>query len=205
MNHDGNSRPLTAATLVGAHPRRRVDLLRQALRTRSLDPARVAADLPDWIELFRASDDPALLVLVLELLREVADDRVVELARAARHHRGDGVRLEALRLLLDRDPRQVERLALEHRADRSLEVQLLLIERLHEVAPSSALDFLFEVLDAECDGPREPHALERGVEFLVEKATSEAVLARLRSIQPDFDDPEGFITWGIEQMEMRLS
>ena len=60
------------------------------------------------------------------------------------------------------------------------------------------------VLDAvedESGGLRELHALERVSEFLVEEVDGRAALPRLRELQDDCHDPEGFLVWTIERLE----
>jgi hypothetical protein len=188
---DGQDRPLDPAQLRACPPPRRADLLRKALRGGHVDPRATARDLSAWIDLFDDHDDPGLLVLLLELLRSVEDPRVVEVARGVTGHRGDGVRLESLRLLLDRRPGETSSLVAHHRDDESLEVRMLLAERLYELDRTAGIDFVFEILEAERDGPREMHALERGTRFLVEDVGGREVVTRLRRILPRFEDEEG--------------
>jgi hypothetical protein len=195
---------MTPTELRGLHPRLQVDRLRTFLRGGHADAQAAARDLDGWIGIFQASNEPPLLVLILELLAAVDDSRVVELARHATTHRGDGVRLEALRILFDRLPDQTLALAARHRDDSSLELRLMVADRLLAHDRAQAVDLAFEILQAEAGGIREHHALERATELLVEAGGAD-VAQRLREVQGDMNDPEGFIAWAIESIEQQRS
>jgi hypothetical protein len=204
----GDEAPIDVARLRDCAPGRRADLLRKALRTDAVDHDAVARDLEDWLRLFRGNRDPGFLVLILELLSPLSDARVLELAREAATHRGDGVRLEALRVILDRRPDEAVLLTERHRDDDSLEVRLLLAERLYDLDRQAAVDLAFEILESECEGPRETHALERVTEFLVEAmapreqaARRHEIAAKIRLLRPRFEDAEGFLDWAATELE----
>ncbi len=190
----------TPAELQQLHPRQRVDTLRKALRTGQLDHELAQRDLAQWIDMFRQSRDPGLLVLVLEVLQQLEGDEILTLAHEAMQQRADGVRLEAARLLLDRRPEHTMDLVQEHRNDYSLEVQLLLAQRLYPHDAQASIDLIFEILAEEAGGERETHALERTTEFLVEEAPSPQAARRLVELREDFDDPEGFVDWALDQL-----
>lgn len=180
---------------------RRVDRLRGALRSGRFDPTRVAAELDAWISLFRSNPDPALRVLVLELLDHVDDPRADALAERALGDRGDGVRLEALHRLLTRHPERTDELSRKHLDDEGVEVRLLAVARLHPIDPGAAIDALFDGLRAEIGGPREAHVLERTVEFLVDDVAATHALGRLRALRAEVNDDEGMVAWAIERLE----
>lgn len=192
--------PLRATDLAGLHPRLQIDTLRKALRGNRVQEATVRAELDPWIELFGANPDPGFRVLVLELVAGVEDPRIVDLARTALDDPGDGVRLEGLRILLDHDAGELAALDRRLRDDDSLEVRLLLAERLHAHDPAAAVDRILDICTEEALGPREGHALERGIEFLVESASRAGLDARLRSLKDEVRDPEGYVDWGLEQL-----
>jgi len=194
------SQPLRAHDLADLHPRRQIDTLRRALRSGQVQEATVRAELPAWRERFDANPDPGFRVLVLELLADLEHPEVLDLARRALDDAGDGVRLEGLRILLDRRPEDLPTLDRRLRDDDSLEVRLLLAERLHARQPTAAVDRIFAILEEEALGPREGHALERGIEFLVETARPGGLGARLRGLADAVRDPEGYVGWGLEQL-----
>lgn len=204
---DGSRRSIDPAHLRDSAPGLRPDLLRRALRRGSIDHDGIREDLDLWIELFAEQEDPALLVLILELLSPVSDTRVLDLAREACRHRADGVRLEGLRMLLDRRPEETPALAARHRHDDSLEIRLMLAERMVELDVGTAVDLLFEILQVEREGPRESHALERTTELLVERVAPalaaperDRIVARIHEIQPGHDDGEGFLDWAADRL-----
>ena len=199
MSTNGTT-PLTPADVRALPGPRRVDRLRRVLRAGSFDARAIAADVDGWIGLFRADTQPALRVLILELLEPVDDPRVDELAERARHDRGDGVRLEAVRRLLDRHPARAESVAREHLDDDGVEVRLFAAARMHAIDPNAAIDALFAGVRAEIGGPREDHVLERTVEFLVEDVADSSLAARLRALAAEVDDPEGMIDWALERL-----
>ena len=199
--HANGASPLTPAEIRSLPGPRRVDRLRKALRHGTLAPSAVAEDLDAWVALFRADSQAALRVLVLELLESVDDPRVDDLAERALKDRGDGVRLEALRLLLDRHPDRTDALARAHLEDDGIEVRMLAAERLHALDPDTAIDALFAGVRAEAHGPREAHALDRTMEFFVEDVADPALVPRLRALVDDVEDPEEMIPWAIESLE----
>lgn len=184
------------------HPRLRVDRLRRYLRSGHVDRQAAAGDLDGWVELFDASAEPPLQVLILELVGDLADPRVEALARRSLYSVGDGVRLEGLRILLDAFPTETSDLVERHRDDPSLEVRLLLADRLMPRDRAAALELALQTLRAEAGGPRELHALERVTELLVEAHCVEAV-DPLRALAGELDDPEGFLPWALEQLGIR--
>jgi hypothetical protein len=192
--------PLLPTELRQLHPRLRVDRLRRYLRLGAVDRSAVARDLDAWTTLFVDSGEPALQVLILELVGELDDPRVVALGRRSAGCPGDGVRLEGLRILLDTRPDETPELVARHRDDPSLEVRLLLADRLLPRDRSGALELALQILRAEAGGPRELHALERVTELLVEGRCVEAAGA-LRALAAELDDPEGFLPWALEKLE----
>lgn len=199
--HPNGSAALTPAAVRALPGPRRVDRLRGALRDGTVPVDAIARDLDGWVALFRADAQASLRVLVLELLERIDDPRVEALAERALRDRGDGVRLEALRLLIDRHPRRTEELAAAHLDDDGLEVRLLAAERLYPMDPRRALDALFEGVRAEAHGPREGHALDRTMEFLVETVADAALVPRLRDLAGEVEDEEDMIPWAIESLE----
>lgn len=199
MSPDGPARLLPSEVRALPGPRR-VDRVRSALRGEGVDPTSITVELDGWISLFRGDTQPALRVLILELLEPIGDPRVDALAERARNDRGDGVRLEALRRLLDRQPDRTEELARDHLDDDGVEVRLLAAARLHAIDPAATLDALFDGVREEIGGPREEHVLERTVEFLVEDVGDAAVLPRLRALAEEVEDDEDMIAWAIESL-----
>ena len=193
---------LTPELLRQTHPRLRVDLMRKGLRSGRLVAAGVTGQLDDWISLFDQSYDPALMVLILELLSEVEDEAVVELARRASNHRADGVRLEGLKILLDRHPLETLQESKRHGEDYSLEVRLLVAERVAAYDRRRSVELCFSILEDESGGDRMMHALERVCGHLVELGGADLV-GRLKGIQEEFgdEDVEGFLAWALEQLE----
>ena len=74
-----------------------------------------------------------LRVLLLEVLAPLNDPRVVEMAQRGMESRGDGVRLESMRILVDRDPRGLRALCDLFEDDDSVEVRQLLATRLYTI------------------------------------------------------------------------
>ncbi len=185
-----------------AHPRLRVDLLRKALRAGEITEGKAEAELSQWISLFEDSFDPSLMVLILELLEPIENERVVELARRATHHRGDGVRLEGLRMLMDRRPLETPQLSKRHREDYSLEVRLLVAERLVPYDRNGSVELCMDILDEESGGLRMGHAIERVCELFVEMSGLD-LLPRLREAQEEYghEDPEEFFQWARDRVE----
>ena len=179
---------------------RRVDRVRKALRGQGISATSVRENLDGWIRLYRRDVQGALRVLVLELLERVDDPRVEALIDDALDDRADGVRLEALRLRLDRTPARTAELAGTALDDEAIEVRLLAAERLYDVDPDRAVDAMFEIARAEAHTWREGHTLDRVTEFLVEDVGDPRLAARLRAIRDEFDDPEDMIDWAIERL-----
>jgi len=192
--------PIHASDVRALPGPRRVDRVRRALRQDGVDLEVVEHDLDGWIALFRGDSQPALRVLILELLEGVDDPRADALAERALRDRGDGVRLEALHRLLYRFPERAEELARAHLHDDGVEVRLLAAARLHAIDPETTIDALFEGVRTEIDGPREDHVLERTVEFLVDDVGDRTVVPRLRALADEVDDPEGMIAWALDAL-----
>ena len=195
-----NGEAITAAKLRETHARLRVDRLRAALRGGTVDIDRVARELPEWLQLYRDLRDGAFRVLVLELLRELRGEQVNELLWEASEDRADGVRLESLRLLCERFPDEIPRLADRHATDENLEVRVLLAVRMHVRDRGRAESMLLEILRSEASGPKERQALERVLGFFVEDVHAEHLLPRLWEMRDEFDDPEDFFGWAAENM-----
>jgi hypothetical protein len=198
MSQNGES--ISAAALRTTHARLRVDRLRIALRGGTVDAAQVSRELPEWLQLFRDVRDGAFRVLVLELLRSFHEDAVNELLWEASDDRADGVRLESLRMLCDRFPQELPRLAERHAADENLEVRVLLATRMHERDPSRSESMFLDILRSEARSPKERQALERVLGFFVEDVRAEHLLPTLQALRHEFDDPEDFFGWAAEKL-----
>jgi hypothetical protein len=188
---------LTAQQLAETDVRKRADRLRRALRTNSCTTPN-ATDAATWIEIFDLSDDAGLRVLLLEHLAPLHDPRITEMAQRGMTSRGDGVRLECMRILVERDPRGLRALCELFEDDDSVEVRLLLATRLFRDDAVAATDRLLKLLESEAGGFRERHALERVLEFFIDEQAP--VAEALRSMQPDFDDPEEYFAWAFERL-----
>ncbi|NNM32878.1 MAG: hypothetical protein HKO53_07410, partial [Gemmatimonadetes bacterium] len=182
---------------------RQLETLRRALRQGELTADHARPDLQQWIDLFRRSPEPGFQVLVLELLAPLPDPAVAELAEDALTARGDGVRLAGLRLLLEHSPDRLADLDPRLRDDDNLEIRLLLAERMYATRPAAAVDRVFEILEEEALGPRELHALERGIEFLVDETNPAGLRPRLEALRDSVRDPEGFLDWGLDRLQRR--
>jgi hypothetical protein len=198
-----NGEAISAAKLRATHARLRVDRLRVALRGGTVDAERVARELPEWLQLFRDIRDGAFRVLVLELLSGFRGDEVDDLLWEASEDRADGVRLEALRILCDRFPGDIPRLADRHAADENLEVRVLLATRMHGRDRSRAESMFLEILRSEARGPKERQALERVLGFFVEDVQAQHLLPTLQEMREAFDDPENFFGWAAEKLSAR--
>ena len=192
--------PLDPAALRACPRRLRVDRLRRALREGRLSEPEVRRDLPAWRALFGESDDPALRVLLLELMAPLVDDEMLPLLEQSRDDRADGVRLASLEILSARDPARVPELARAHADDDNLEVRLLLGMRLFAHDRGASLALLLDAIESEAGGLRELHALERVTEFLVEDVQARECIPRLRELRKGCHDPEGFLPWAIERL-----
>lgn len=201
MSDSGGAGALRAATVARAHARKRVDLVRTALRRREIDVEAVREELDDWIALFRRDHQAPLRVLLLELLNQVEDPRVLALAEHAREDRWDSVRFEAVHLLMSRVPERASELAEAHLEDPGVELRLLAAERIHARDPARARNALLQLAQEEAQGRRETHVLDRVTEFLVETARDRSVVPQLRSLQDHCEDPEGFLAWAIDRLE----
>lgn len=193
----------TPSELQSMHPRERVDRLRRALRQEASAETAGASELEAWLEFYRRFHDPALRVLILQLFDGRSDDAYLALLHESVDDRGDGVRLEALRQLIEFQPELLREFSQTHRDDDSLEVRLLLAMRLAELDRPAALEWIVEILLAEARGMRELHALERGMEFLVEDIRAVEITPKLREIRDEFHDTEDFFGWALEKLEGR--
>jgi len=193
--------PLRPADVRNLPGPRRVDAVRKALRAGEIDPTAVARDLDDWIALYRRDVQGPLRVLLIEALEPIDDPRVTDLLEDALDDRADGVRLEALRLLLDRDPERTRELTTAHVEDEGLEVRLLAAERLHAIDPERAVQAMLDTVRREAHGFREAHALDRVVEFLVDDVGDPAVVPALRELHGEVEDTEDMIEWAIETLQ----
>jgi hypothetical protein len=196
-----NGEALTAAKLRATHARLRIDRLRVALRASNIDEDRVVRELAEWLELFRDVRDGAFRVLVLEVLRDIRDERVDELLWEASQDRSDGVRLESLRLLCQRFPEELPRLAEAHADDENLEVRVLLAVRMHDRDAGTAEAMLLRILLSEAGEPKERQALERVLGFFAEDVHATHLLPQLEEIRAEFDDPEDFFGWAFQILQ----
>ena len=179
---------------------RRVDAVRKALRAGQLDPKTVTADLDGWIKVYRRDVQGALRVLLLEMLESIDDPRIVTLLEDALDDRADGVRLEALRNLLDRQPQRTHELAGAHVDDEGLEVRLLAAERLYPIDPERAVQAMLDTVRAEAHGFREAHALDRVAEFFVEDVGDPDLVPHLQDLRGEVEDVEDMLEWAIEKL-----
>ncbi len=179
---------------------RRVDAVRRALRAGQLDPATVSSDLDGWITVYRRDVQGALRVLLLEMLEPIDDPRVLALLEDALDDRADGVRLEALRSLLDRQPHRTHELAGAHVDDEGLEVRLLAAERLYPIEPERAVQAMLDTVRAEAHGFREAHALDRVAEFFVEDVGDPDLVPHLQNLRDEVEDVEDMLEWAIEKL-----
>lgn len=194
------SAPLLPDDVLALPGPRRVDRVRKALREHGVSPDSIHENLDGWLRVYRRDAQGALRVLVLELLEDIDDPRVDALIDDALDDRADGVRLEALRLRLDRTPARTDELATAALDDDAIEVRLLAAERLYDVDPERAIDAMFAIALAEARSWREGHTLDRVTEFLVEDVGDPSLAARLRAIRDEFDDPEDMIEWAIGRL-----
>lgn len=192
---------LHARTILDAHPRQRTDLLRRALRDGRIDPQILRAEADQWLELFRSDPQPGLRALLLVLMHGIESPQTDEMLRRGRRDRGDGVRLEAYRSLLerDRDPELIRRAL----ADRSVELCLLGAQYRFLEDPMGAVDAVLELCRDELGGIREEHALRRCSEVLAEDFADPRALPGLRQLDAEADDEEGHLQWAIETLENR--
>lgn len=190
---------LRAQTLLDAHPRQRTDLLRRALRGAEVEETIVSAELDEWLRLYRNDPQPGLRALILVLVQDLEGEAVDEMLRRGRRDRGDGVRLEAYRILLSRDPSQS--LVAEALDDSSVELRLLGAHYLRLADPISAIDAVIATCMEETEGPRGEHALRRCSEVLAEEFADPRALPALRELAATIDDPEGHLEWAIETLE----
>ena len=177
---------------------RRVDRLRKALREGEVRPESVAERLENWLALYRRDAQPALRVLVLEVLDGQADERVDALLRDAVEDRGDSVRLEALRQLLTRHPDRQREIALRRLEDEAMEVRVLAAQAVHHSDHERALDALFAAVLDEARGPREMHTLRWVLEYLAEEVRDRSAVDRIRALREECDDTEGMIDWALD-------
>lgn len=190
----------TPADLQVTHPRLRADRLRAALRAADFDLAVAHQQFDAWLQLLHESDDPAFQVLLLELLAQIGDERLLPHLEQLRTHRADGVRLMSLRLLCDRQPARLAEFCAAHRRDSNLELRVLLATRLHASEPARSYELLLELLSQESGGLRERHALERVLGFLVEEAQARELVPRLQEMREDFVDSENYFGWALEKL-----
>lgn len=195
--------PLHASTILDAHPRQRTDLLRRALRDHRVDTQILRAEADQWLELYRSDPQPGFRALLLVLMHDVQSPQTDEMLRRGRRDRGDGVRLEAYRSLLerDRDPELIRRAL----ADRSVELCLLGAQYRFLEDPVAAVDAVIELCRDELGGIREEHALRRCSEVLAEDFADPRALPGLRELEAEADDEEGHLRWAIESLENRGS
>ncbi len=196
---------LRPADLASLPPGQRHDRLRRALRAETggteIDAPTLDADLPGWLTLLRASTDPALTVLLLELLDRIGScPPLLATLEKLRRSRSDSVRLEALRQLLGRQPERAIELAGAHLDDPALEVRLLAARTLYSHDPHAARAALGRAIEDESLGPREMHALERVTEFLVEEIGDPACIPLIESFRESCRDEEGFIDWAVQRL-----
>lgn len=199
MNTNGSTPHLCDEILRLPGPRR-VDRLRRALRSGEIDPEQVDARLDSWVRLFHRDAQPALRVLVLEVIESAADPRADELLHEALEDRGDSVRLEALRQLLQREPARARALALENLADEAMEVRVLAAQWVYGSDRELALDALIDAVHAEARGPREMHTLRWVLEFLAEEAVDRAATTRIEELRACCDDVEEMIDWALDKL-----
>lgn len=191
---------LSPSQLRDTHPRLRPDRLRVALRGADFDFDAAKSELPDWLTLLDESDDPAFVVLLLELLGPIAGASLLSRLEILRTQRADGVRLMSLRLLCDLQPERVAELCTAHRQDQNLEARVLLATRLHASDRRQSQELLLETLAEEAGGLRERHALERVLGFLVEDAEAHELKDRLLAMREDFHDPEDYFGWALTKL-----
>lgn len=205
--NDNGARPDLVAELLGLPGPRRVDRLRRALRggeKDAVDATSVLERIDGWVALFHRDAQPALRVLVLEVLDGTGDPRldprVDALLHEALHDRGDSVRLEALRQLLQRGPSGAREIALGFLGDEAMEVRVFAAQAVYESDRELALDALFGAVLAEARGPREMHTLRWVLEFLVEEAVDRSTIDRIAELRAYCDDVEESIEWAIDRL-----
>jgi len=192
-------KPLRSTDVLRAHPRERTDHLRRALRENAIDQARLREDLPEWLRLFREDSQPGLRALLLLMLREIRSDETDEMLRRGRRDRGDGVRLEAYRTLLERESsEELVRAALK---DRSVELCLLGAHYAFLEDPARAVREVLALCRDELGGPREEHALRRCTEVLAEDFADPRALPGLRELTCEIEDEEGHLEWAIQILQ----
>lgn len=192
---------LHASDLREAHSRLRVDMLRRALREGRVEPEVRQAELDEWVQLFRLDPQPGLRALILVALDGTPDPRLDEILSRAWNDRGDGVRLEALRQLLERAPARREELTREGLDDPSLEVQLMAAQALYDLDPERGIDAVVGICARETPGERGSHALRRCSEILAEEFADPRALEGLRRLRSELEDPEEHLNWAIETLE----
>lgn len=199
MNTNG-SRPDLSTEILHLPGPRRVDRLRRALRGGELEATAVAERIGDWVALYHRDAQPALRVLVLEVLESHADPRIDALLHEALEDRGDSVRLEALRQLLHRSSADARTLALARLGDEAMEVRVFAAQWVYDTDRERALDAMVDAIRNEARGPREMHTLRWVLEFLAEEVVDRAAVERIAALREACDDEEEMIDWALDRV-----
>lgn len=199
MSSNG-SRPDLSTEILHLPGPRRVDRLRRALRGGELEPAAVIQRIENWVALYHRDAQPALRVLVLEVLEAHIDPRIDTLLHEALEDRGDSVRLEALRQLLHRSPATARALALARLGDEAMEVRVFAAQWVYDTDRERALEAMVDAIHTEARGPREMHTLRWVLEFLAEEVTDRAAVERIAELREGCDDEEEMIDWALERV-----